>query len=328
MMQKRASNSATVDAVARVCRADLHNGLDPKKYMATDPEVFCQYFWMFIINLLKLTNRIVTSVMTPALISTFPAEPKAEIHAFVQRLKAAVLFCNQKKRSVKTGQRLPQGVKQIVRYMNKVMITSLKVGRDAVISGSPPTSSGPVAKIGKILLPMERKLVRRARVLHRRKSEASAASSGAEYCQVSQPSGEQEASSPPCIARASSSNASRNEILAQYGLGPDCKSLDTGAGEESPVDLVSCSSPDPEVDEKPLLEWVNNVTLTVDRVLKNGIKVSVPLLANIETGFCTFQFAGEPPQQSEVPNLALQPMLKEKKKQLLPGRSLLQPRPR
>ena len=112
MAKQRVRNEAAPEEVAKVCRAELVNGLEKKKYMRTDSSIIAENYLAFILALLDLTLRPTANLLAQAVKLAFKPE-QGEAENFGYAIHGCVKFARNKVKSLASGAKLPSAIKAI-----------------------------------------------------------------------------------------------------------------------------------------------------------------------------------------------------------------------
>ena len=112
MAKQRVRNEAAPEEVAKVCRAELVNGLEKNKYMSTDSAIIAENYLAFILALLDLTLRPTAKLLAQAVKLAFKPE-QGEAENFGYAIHGCVKFARNKVKSLASGAKLPSAIKAI-----------------------------------------------------------------------------------------------------------------------------------------------------------------------------------------------------------------------
>ena len=254
-------------------RLHMPGGLD-KKYLESDPEVIVENYEGLISDLLVRTTRPTKCVLAAAAQKAWLNVKQTEGNMWAERIAKAVSHCYNKRLQSSTGVRLKPSVRRVMATINKYCT-----------------------------LQAERKPVKEKskRSLKKVESAASTAASADE----------------PKLKKANlKTKMSTEDLRKMYGLkasdmlkssssmGPCMVESSSEEQQDAalPHEILDNDHVMPAKGTAPLQFW-DNASLCMVRICQ-GQKIKATMKQH-ESGFLTAKFKGEPPIQTEVPNLVL-----------------------
>jgi hypothetical protein len=270
----RIKNSASVEDICKVMRAELPNGLKHDSFMRIDLAAVADHHHPFICSLLEKTHRPTSMLLEKSAMKAFQVSSE-EASAFASRICKCISMCRNKLKSMTSGAKLSVGVKNIAKQLK--------------LNGS--------SEVSPLVASLKKRALKRchssdSEVVLLVNSKAAVKQSG-----FSIPAG-----SSNRMSSALSSNATKEEILAAYGMdvrSPTLPLLNNDTVLEIPdsQDAKTMEAPQPQ-------PWLCNKDLCLKQILPSGAIQNAVMAAGSE-GFAIATFPGSKPIVTELPNLML-----------------------
>lgn len=272
LVANRLRNTAFPKDVAKALRSEIPEGASAV-HLDENLDGLCCRFKDATLAILRCTGRPTKELLKSAAQLAWATNDAKVSNHFGERMYAAFQHCRLKKKNSVTGERLPEGVKAVVRAMIR-----LDSFLECPKSWSPTTEKPPVkASIGQ-------KLKMSARL----------------KMQASSPKQAQATGTNRRVVSASSSTATREQVLAMYG-----------ALEEGEVVLIASQEDEPEAKtctRSVKLQHVDRCLNKLVRFYDDGSKEEA-IMTPSPSGFCLAQFLGEDKLiETDIPNLVLNVM--------------------
>ena len=271
-LSNRLRNTAFPKDVAKALRAEVPQGISAAQ-LDENLDGLCCLFKDAMLAILRCTGRPTKELLRNAAQLAWANNDAKVSNHFGERIYAAFQHCRLKKKNSVTGERLPDGVRSVVRAMIRL---------DSYLD--PPKSWSPTANQLPVKTSIGQKLKTSARLKMQASSPKTAQAAGANKKEVT----------------ASSSTATRQEILAMYG-----------AFEEDEVVLIASQEDAPEAKtcaRRVKLQHVDRCLNKLVRIYDDGSKEEA-MMSPSPSGFCLAQFRGEDKLiETDIPNLVLDVM--------------------